>query len=136
MSDYVVKIALVASIIFMGYSISEFAASFKTVSEKIGEFLSLAKENSATDSDLRRTNIFLSCLLSVGYVVLVYFSNIVIWIVALVILKLVLTLFVSDKVLIQVLRDGSLSKKGYLVSKYDALFNAMMGFAFAVILVM
>jgi hypothetical protein len=37
--------------------------------------------------------------------------------------------------LIQVLRDGSLSKKGYLVLKFDALFNAVMGFAFAVILV-
>ena len=135
MSDYVVKIALIASIILMGYNISEFAASFKTVSEKVGEFLNLAKENSATDTDLRRSNIFLSCLLSIGYVTLVYFSDIVIWIVVLAVLKLVLTLLLSDKLLIQVLREGSLSKKSYLVSKFDALFNAVMGFAFAVILV-
>ena len=135
MSDYVVKIALIASIILMGYNISEFAASFKTVSEKVGEFLNLAKENSATDTDLRRSNIFLSCLLSIGYVTLVYFSDIVIWIVGLAVLKLVLTLLLSDKLLIQVLREGSLSKKSYLVSKFDALFNAVMGFAFAVILV-
>ena len=44
--------------------------------------------------------------------------------------------FLSDKLLIQVLRDGTLSKKSYLVSKFDALFNAVMGFAFAVILVL
>ena len=135
MSDYVVKIALIASIILMGYNISEFAASFKTVSEKVGEFLNLAKENSATDTDLRRSNIFLSCLLSIGYVTLVYFSDIVIWIVVLAVLKLVLTLLLSDKLLIQVLREGSLSKKSYLVSKFDAFFNAVMGFIFALILV-
>ena len=136
MSESVVKITLIASIILMGYNISEFATSFKTVSEKIGEFLSLAKENAASDKDLRLTNIVSSCLLSIGYVTLVYFSDIVIWIVALVVLKLFFTLLLSDKLLIQVLREGTLSKKSYLVSKFDALFNALMGFAFAVILVL
>ncbi|WP_173473248.1 hypothetical protein [Fibrobacter succinogenes] len=136
MSESVVKITLIASIILMGYNISEFATSFKTVSEKISEFLSLAKENAASDKDLRLTNIVSSCLLSIGYVTLVYFSDIVIWIVALVVLKLFFTLLLSDKLLIQVLREGTLSKKSYLVSKFDALFNAVMGFAFAVILVL
>ena len=136
MSDYVEKIALVASIVLMGYNISEFVASFKTVSEKVVEFLNLAKENSATDSDLRRSNLLLSCILSIGYVALVYFSDVVVWIVALVLIKLIFTLLVSDKLLIQVLKDGSLSRKNYLVSKFDALFNAVMGFAFTVILVM
>ena len=136
MSDYVVKIALVASIVLMGYNISEFSASFKTVSEKVADFLNLAKANSATDSDLRKSNIVLSCVLSVGYAALVYFSDVVIWIVALVVVKLFFTLFVSDKLLLQVLRDGSLSKKNYLVSKFDSLFNAVMGLVFALILVL
>ena len=136
MTDYVVKISLIASIILMGYSISEFAASFKTVNEKIDEFLGMAKDNAATDIDLRRSNFFLSCLLSVGYAFLVYFSDVVIWLVALIVVKLFLTLLVSDKLLMQVLRDKTLSKKSYLVSKYDSLFNAVMGFAFALILVL
>lgn len=136
MSDSVVKITLIASIILMGYNISEFATSFSAVREKVGEFLSLAKENAASDTDLRLTNIISSCLLSIGYVTLVYFSDIVVWVVALVVLKLFFTLLVSDKLLIQVLREGTLSKKSYLVSKFDALFNAVMGFAFAVILVL
>ena len=51
MSDYVVKIALVASIILMGYNISEFIASFKSVNKKIEDFLGLAKENAATESE-------------------------------------------------------------------------------------
>ena len=114
MSDSVVKITLIASIILMGYNISEFATSFNAVREKVGEFLSLARENAATDADLRLTNIVSSCLLSIGYVTLVYFSDIVVWVVALVVLKLVFTLFISDKLLIQVLREGTLSKKSYL----------------------
>lgn len=136
MTDYVVKISLIASIILMGYSISEFAASFKTVTEKIDEFLGMAKENAATDIDLRRSNFFLSCLLSVGYAFLVYFSDVVVWLVAVIVVKLFLTLLLSDKLLVQVLRDKTLSKKSYLVSKYDSLFNAVMGFAFAMILVL
>ena len=136
MSDYVVKIALVASIVLMGYNISEFIASFKTVNEKVEEFLGLAKQNDATGADLRRSNFILSCSLSIGYASLIYFSDVVLWLVVLIVLKLFLTLFLSDKLLVQVLRDGSLSKKNYLVSKYDALFNATVGFVFAVILVM
>ena len=136
MSDYVVKIALVASIVLMGYNISEFIASFSNVNKKIEDFLGLAKENAATESDLRRSNFVLSCALSVGYACLIYFSDVALWLVALIAAKLSLTLFLSDKFLIQILRDGSLSKKNYLVSKYDSLFNAAVGFMFAVILVL
>jgi len=74
--------------------------------------------------------------LSAVYVLLVYFSDVVIWLVAVVVAKLLLTLFLSDKLLLQVLRDGSLSQKSFLVSKYDSLANAVMGLAFALILVL
>jgi hypothetical protein len=126
----------VASIVLMGYNISEFIASFSNVNKKIEDFLGLAKENAATESDLRRSNFVLSCALSVGYACLIYFSDVALWLVALIAAKLCLTLFLSDKFLVQILRDGSLSKKNYLVSKYDSLFNAAVGFMFAVILVL
>ena len=135
MNDYVVKISLVASIILMGYSMSDFVASFKTVNEKIEEFLGIAKENSVSNELLRRSNFVQSGILSIAYVLLVYFSDVVIWLVALILVKLLLTLYLSDKLLLQVLRDGSLSQKSFMVSKYDAFFNAVMGFAFALILV-
>ncbi len=136
MTDYVVKVSLVASIVLMGYSISEFVASFENVKEKIEEFLAMAKANAASNADLRRSNFLLSGVLSTVYVLLVYFSDVVIWLVALVLAKLVLTLYLSDKLLIQVLRDGSLSRKSFLVSKYDSLSNAVVGLAFALILVL
>ena len=74
-------------------------------------------------------------MLSIGYSVLIYLSDIVVWLVALLVIKLLLTLFLSDKMLIELLHDRSLSKRNYLISKYDALFNAVMGVAFALILV-
>ena len=120
----------------MGYSISEFVASFKTVNDKIDEFLGLARDNAASESDLRRSNVFLSGCLSVVYAVLAYFSEIAIWLVALIVVKLVMTLVVSDKLLVQVLHDRKLSKKSYYISKYDSLLNAVTGLAFALILVL
>ena len=136
MSDYVVKIALVASVVLLGYNVSEFIASFKSVSEKTEQFLRIAKENAAMDIDLRRSNVLLSSVLSMGYSLLIYFSDIVFWLVALMAFKLLLTLLISDRVLLQVLRDRVLSKKSYIISKFDALFNALMGLAFALILVL
>ena len=136
MSDYVVKIALIASIILMGYNISEFVASYKVVSEKASQFLQMAKDNAASDADLRRSNLLLSSVLSIGYSVLIYFSDIVIWLVAVVVGKLLIPLLISDKVLIQVLHDRTLSQKNFLVSKYDALLNAVMGLVFALALVL
>ena len=136
MSDYVVKIALIASIILMGYNISECVASYKVVSEKASQFLQMAKDNAASDADLRRSNLLLSSVLSIGYSVLIYFSDIVIWLVAVVVGKLLITLLISDKVLIQVLHDRTLSQKNFLVSKYDALLNAVMGLVFALALVL
>ena len=119
----------------MGYNISEFCASFKAVSEIASEFLRMAKDNDASDADLRRSNVLLSSVLSIGYTVLIYFSDIVVWLVALLAVKLFVTMFISDKMLVQLLRDKTLSQKNYLVSKYDALFNAVMGVAFALVLV-
>ena len=136
MSDYVVKIALIASIILMGYNISEFVASYNVVSEKASQFLQMAKDNAASDADLRRSNLLLSSVLSIGYSVLIYFSDIVIWLVAIVVSKLIITLLLSDKVLIQILHDRTLSQKNFLVSKYDALLNAVMGLVFALALVL
>ena len=136
MYDYVVKIALIASIILMGYNISEFVASYNVVSEKASQFLQMAKDNAASDADLRRSNLLLSSVLSIGYSVLIYFSDIVIWLVAIVVSKLIITLLLSDKVLIQILHDRTLSQKSFLVSKYDAFFNAVMGLAFALVLVL
>ena len=121
MSDYTVKIALIASIIMMGYNISEFVSSYKAVSEKASQFLQMAKDSAATDFELRRSN---------------FFSGVVSWLVVLLVAKLLLSIFISDWSLVNVCHERTLSRKNYLVSKFDALFNALMGLAFALILVL
>lgn len=136
MSDYVVKMALIASIILMGYNISEFLSGFSIVSEKAGQFLHMARMNAASESDLRRSNFLLTCVLSVGYSLLIYFSDVVFWLVALLVVKLGITLYISDRVLIQVLRDGLLSQKSFIMSRCDSFSNAVMGLAFALLLVL
>ena len=127
MSDYTVKIALIASIIMMGYNISEFVASYKAVSEKASQFLQMAKDSAATDFELRRSNFLLTAGLS---------SGVVSWLVVLLVAKLLLSIFISDWSLVNVCHDRAISRKSYLVSKFDALFNALMGLAFALILVL
>lgn len=136
MSDYVEKIALIASVILMGYNVSEFLSSFSNVSEKAGQFLHMARMNAASESDLRRSNFLLTCVMAVGYSLLIYFSDVVLWLVALLVIKLGITLYISDRVLIQVLRDGLLSQKSFIMSRCDSFSNAVMGLAFALLLVL
>lgn len=136
MSDYTVKIALIASIIMMGYNISEFVSSYKSVSEKASQFLQMAKDSSATDFELRRSNFLLTGGLSTVYCALIFFSGVVSWLVVLLVAKLLLSIFISDWSLVNVCHDRAISRKNYLASKFDALFNALMGLAFALILVL
>jgi len=135
MNDFVVKTCLVASIILMGYNVSEFFSSYNAISKKVEEVLELAKLSSASDNALRRTNFIPSFIMNCCYVALVYFSGVVVWLVSLLAVKIFVSLYISDKVLMQIFRDRSISQKSYLVSKWDSFFNATMGFAFALILV-
>jgi len=74
--------------------------------------------------------------LSTVYCVLIFFSGVVSWLVVLLVVKLLLSIFISDWSLVNVCHERTLSRKNYLVSKFDALFNALMGLAFALILVL
>ncbi len=130
------KITLVASIILMGYNISEFVSSYKTVCEKTDEFKKMAMENEAKEAELRRSNFLLSFLLSSIFIGLTHFSGLALWITAVVAVKLFFTLFCSDSLLVQILRSNKVSRKFYLLSKVDALVNAFLGLVIALVLVL
>ena len=59
-----------------------------------------------------------------------------VWITVLVAVKLVLTLFISDFALLQILRKGEFPRKTYLLSKVDAFLNALLGLVIALFLVL
>ena len=127
---------LVASILMMGYNISEFLASYQSLSEKATDLREIARENGAGESAMRRSNFLLSFVLSAVYVVLTRFSDFVVWITVLVAVKLALTLFISDFALLQILRKGEFPRKTYMLSKVDAFLNALFGLAIALFLVL
>lgn len=134
--DVALKITLVASIILLGYNVSEFVASYETVCEKTDEFKKLAGESDAKESELRRSNFLLSFVLSVVFIGLTYFSGLALWVTAVVALKLFFTLYCSDSLLVCVLRTNVLSKKFYMISKVDSLLNALLGLVIALVLVL
>ena len=134
--DIASKIMLVASILMMGYNVSEFLASYQSLSEKVGEMKELVRENGAGELAMRRSNFLLSFLLSAIYVVLTWFSGLAVWITVLTGAKLVFTLSISDYALVQILRSGVFPKKIYMLSKVDAFLNALLGLSIALFLVL
>ena len=134
--DIASKIMLVASILMMGYNISEFLASYQSLSDKALDLKEIARENGAGESAMRRSNFLLSFLLSAVYGALTWFSGLALWITLLVAVKLLLTLFISDFALLQILRKGEFLRKTYLLSKVDAFLNALLGLSIALFLVL
>ena len=134
--DIASKIMLVASILMMGYNISEFLASYQSLSEKATDLKEIARENGAGEQAMRRSNFLLSFFLSAAYVVLTWFSGLAVWITVLATAKLVFTLSISDFALVQILRSGEFSRKMYLLSKGDAFLNALLGLSISLFLVL
>lgn len=134
--DIASKIMLVASILMMGYNISEFLASYQSLSEKAEDLKEIARENGAGEQAMRRSNFLLSFFLSAAYVVLTWFSGLAVWITVLAAVKLVFTLSISDFALVQILRSGVFSRKMYLLSKGDAFLNALLGLSISLFLVL
>ena len=134
--DIASKIMLVASILMMGYNISEFLASYQSLSEKATDLKEIARENGAGESAMRRSNFLLSFFLSSVYVILTWFSGLALWITVLVAVKLIFTLFISDFALLQIMRKGEFPRKTYLLTKVDAFLNALLGLSIALFLVL
>ena len=134
--DIASKIMLVASILMMGYNISEFLAGYQSLSEKAEDLKEIARENGAGEQAMRRSNFLLSFFLSAAYVVLTWFSGLAVWITVLAAVKLVFTLSISDFALVQILRSGVFSRKMYLLSKGDAFLNALLGLSISLFLVL
>ena len=127
---------LVASILMMGYNISEFLANYQSLSEKATDLKEIARENGAGESAMRRSNFLLSFFLSSVYVILTWFSGLALWITVLVAVKLIFTLFISDFALLQIMRKGEFPRKTYLLTKVDAFSNALLGLSIALFLVL
>lgn len=133
--EIAIKITLIASLILVGYSLSQLLTSYDAVCEKVKRFKELAVETESKDSEIKMSNTFLTGVLSVIFVVLLYLSGLAYWIVAVVAAKMVITCVLSNKELNLILANDSVDQKFFRVTKVDSVVNILTGLAVAVFLV-
>lgn len=134
--DIAVKLTLIASILFLGYNVSEVFLNYESACEKMETFKRLrSRPGEAPESSLRRSNFLLSFFLSVFFVVLIYFSGIAFWVSLVVAIKLAFTLFCSDMSLMKILHSDVMPRNVFFWTKVDAVSNALIGLALVVIVV-
>lgn len=134
--DIVIKIAIVAAVILIGYNISQVISAYASVCDKVDEFKSLMAQSESSGASIRYSNFGLSLAMSVGVVLLSFFSGLVWWITLAVACKAAVTLFCSDAMVTRILREGRISKNFFLLTKVDSVFNVIFGLTFAIILVL
>ena len=134
--EIVIKIAIVASVLLIGYNISQIISAYASICEKVDEFKQLVSQNDASVGSIRHSNFGLSFVISVVLVLLTVFSGLVWWISVMVACKAAVTLYCSDAMVVRILKEGKISKKFFFLSKIDSFFNVFFGLAVAEILVL
>ncbi|PWJ71850.1 MULTISPECIES: hypothetical protein [unclassified Fibrobacter] len=134
--DISIKVMLVASVILLGYNLSQVFASYDSVCKKIQDFKRLAQETESGDSSVKKSNFVLVTLLSMTYITIAYLCGFDYWILGILVFKFALSLMFSNMELNRILKKGSIDKGFYKISKLDELANALVGLTVALILVL
>lgn len=134
--EIVIKIAIIACVILIGYNISQIISAYASVCDKVDEFKNLVAESESSAFSIRCSNFGLSFLISVGVVLLTFFSGLVWWITLIVACKAAVTLYCSDAMVVRIFREGKISRHFFLLSKVDSVFNVIFGLAVSIILVL
>jgi hypothetical protein len=131
--DIAVKITLVASIVLVGYNLHQLVTSYEAICEKVKEFKAMAQANDSDETSVGRSNFILTAILSVAFIVLTYFSGMAYWVVAVVSLKMFVSMFFSHLEIRQIFREDSIRPSLFKWTKVDSVFNVLTGLAVAVI---
>lgn len=134
--DIAIKLTLVASLLFMGYSLLELISSYESIKKKSDEFVELFKESEIPSAKFRRSNFITTFVLMGIYLALIWNCGLVLWIPALVTLKIAITMFVSDRYILQMLAPNGVSVTFFRLNKLDALANILVSLGIALILVL
>ncbi len=136
MTNISVYLTIMTSVLFFGYSLSLSTNGYRTICKKAVKFRELLRIEVGASNNIRKTNALLTSFFSLAYLVLLYFSGFVFWFIALVLLKLVVTLYFSDKFQRTVVEDKKISKRFYLFMKIDSIFNAIVGLCTPLLIVL
>jgi len=131
--EIALKITLVASIVLMGYNLHQLLTSYEAICEKVKEFKAMAQANDSDETSVGRSNFILTAILSVAFIVLTYFSGMAYWVVAVVSLKMFVSMFFSHLEIRQIFREDSIRPSLFKWTKVDSVFNVLTGLAVAVI---
>lgn len=134
--DISIKVMLVASVILLGYNLSQVFASYDAVCKKIQDFKNLARETESGDRSVKRSNFVLITLLSLIYITIAFLCGFDYWILGILVFKFALSLALSNMELNRILKEGSIDKGFYKINKLDELANALVGLMVALILVL
>jgi hypothetical protein len=127
MTNISVYLTIMTSVLFFGYSLSLSTNGYRSICEKAVKFRELLRIEVGASNNIRKTNALLTSFFSLAYLVLLYFSGFAFWFIALVLLKLLMTLYFSDKFQRTVVEDKEISKRFYLFMKTDSILNAVFG---------
>lgn len=133
--DIAIKMTLIAAVVLIGYNLSQLLSSYESVCEKVKEFKTLAAESESDEGSVMRTNMFLTGTLSLTFIVLTFFSGFALWVVAVLAVKMVITMILSHQEITRILTKDKIDLGFFKISKIDYLVNVLTGIAVAVILV-
>lgn len=134
--DIAIKITLVASIILVGYSLSQALSSYESVCEKIDEIKAAVAETNSNRTAVKQSSLVMLSLLSSGYVLLLFFSGFAYEIVFGVALKLIGSIILSNRETDLIMKENSLSKSMYNLDRLDSFLNLFIGAFIALLLVL
>lgn len=120
-----VKVSLFASILLFGYNLSMVFNRYAAICRKALLYREVLLENSDTVSHLRRTNRALSSFASIIYLALLYLSKLSLWFLAVVVLKIALSLVYSDTFQRCVVLKKDIPQRLYWNMKFDSIVNAL-----------
>lgn len=121
----IVKISLFASIILFGYNLSLAFNRYASICRKALLYREVLLENSETVSHLRRTNLALSSFASIIYLALLYLSNLSFWFLAIVVLKIALSILFSDTFQRCIVLSKDIPQRLYWNMKFDSIVNSL-----------
>ena len=131
--EIAVKITLVAALVLMGYNLHQLVTSYEAICEKVKEFKMMAQANDSDERSVGLSNFVLTAVLSGTFVVLTYLSEMALWVVVVVTLKMLVSMILSHLEIRQIFREDSIRPSLFKLTKVDSVFNVLTGLAVAVI---
>ena len=118
-------LAILVSVVFFGYNLSMLLNTYSSFCSKALKYRDLLKLKETDLKELRYMNIVLICLLCFAYTALLFISHLSYFILAMVFVKFLISLYYSDKFQDKAVNGKNISKSLYWQIKLDSLLNLL-----------